>query len=143
MMRAYDSLGLCYDYLGRYDEAVGSYKRAIELNRSQRQPSPWPHLNLAISLIALNSLTEAEDQLREALRYDANMPQARYQLGQVLEKRGKYAEAIESLGHAAALDPAYPEPHYSLGRIYQRQGQTEQAKKSIERFQHLKKARNE
>ena len=143
MMRAYDNLGLCYDYLGRYDEAIKYYNRAVELNRRQTRPSPWPHVNLAISLMAVNRLAECEDHLREALRYDGQLPQAHYQWGQLLEKQEKYAEAIEELKKAAALDPTYPEPHYTLGRIYQRQGKSREAKISIERFQQLKKAQGE
>ena len=141
MMRAYDNLGLCYDYLGKYDEAIASYNRAVELNREQAQPSPWPHVNLAISLMAVNKLAEAENHLRKAVVYDARLPQAHYQLGQALEKQGKYEEAAESLKLAAALDPTYPEPHYTLSRIYQRQGKSEEAKKSVVRFQQLKKTK--
>jgi tetratricopeptide (TPR) repeat protein len=141
MMRAYDNLGLCYDYLGKYDEAIASYNRAVELNREQAQPSPWPHVNLAISLMAVDKLAEAENHLRKAIAYDARLPQAHYQLGQALEKQGKYDEATESLKRAAALDPTYPEPHYTLSRIYQRQGKSEEAKKSVERFQQLKKTK--
>ncbi len=141
MMRAYDNLGLCYDYLGRYEEAIASYNRAVELNRMLTPPSPWPHVNLAISLMAINKPAEAENHLREAVAYDAQLPQAHYQLGQALEKQGKYSEAIQLLRRAAALDPNYPDPHYTLGRIYQRQGESEEAKKSIELFQQLKKSR--
>lgn len=139
MMRAFDSLGLCYDYLGRYDEAIKNFHRAVELNRRQAQPSPWPHVNLAISLMAVNQLPAAESNLREALRYDDRLPQAHYQLGQVLEKQGKYAEAVKSLTQATLLSPTFAEPHYTLGRIYQRLGDRERAKKSIERFRQLKK----
>jgi Flp pilus assembly protein TadD len=141
MMRAYDNLGLCYDYLGKYDEAIKSYNRAVELNRQQSQPSPWPHVNMAISLMAVNRLTEGENHLREALRYDGQLPQAHYQLGQVLEKQGRYIEAVKALNQAVALDPTYPDPHYTLGRIHQRQGKSEEAKEAMERFRQLKKAR--
>ena len=40
MMRAYDSLGLCYDYLGQSNEAIKNFNRAVELNRLQSKPSP-------------------------------------------------------------------------------------------------------
>jgi tetratricopeptide (TPR) repeat protein len=138
MMRAHDSLGLCYDYLGQYDEAIKHYTRAIQLNRQQKRPSAWPHLNLAISLISVNRLAEAEIQLRESLRYQDRLPQAHYQLGQLREKQGKYAGAVEALKQAVALDPAYAEPYYTLGKIYQRLGEREQAKKAVEMFQQLK-----
>ena len=140
MMRAYDTLGLCYDYLGNFDQAIKNYTRAIELNRMQAKPSPWPHLDLAISLVAVNQLNEAEKDLREALRYDAGLPQAHYQLGRVLEMRGQHQAAVQSLKQAAALNSRYPEPHYLLGRIYQRMGESQLAKAEIERFQQLDKA---
>src|SRR6267378_238214 len=122
MMRAYDTLGLCFDYLGKFDEAVKNYNRAVELNRLQSKPSPWPHVDLALSFIALNRLPEAEKNLREAVGYDPRLPQAHYQLGRVLEMQGDYQAGVESLKNAVALNAEYPEPHYLLGKIYHRLG---------------------
>ena len=139
MVRAYDTLGLCFDYLGKFDEAVKNYNRAIELNRLQPKPSPWPQVDLAISLIALNQLPEAEKNLREAIGYDSQLPQAHYQLGRVLEMQGAYQSAADSLKTAIALAPEYPEPHYLLGRIYHRLGNELLSKAEIARFQQLKK----
>jgi Flp pilus assembly protein TadD len=140
MMRAYDSLGLCYDYLGQSDEAVKSYNRAVELNRLQSKPSPWPDVDLAVTLIAVNQLAEAGKNLREALGYDSQLPQAHYQLGRVLEMQGEYQAAVEALRKAATLDAAYPEPHLLLGRIYHRLGESKQGEAEIEQYQHLKNA---
>jgi len=140
MMRAYDSLGLCYDYLGQSDEAIKSYNRAVELNRLQSKPSPWPHLDLAVTLIATNQIAEAEKNLREALGYDSQLPQAHYQLGRVLEMRGDYPAAVTALRQAANLDPAYPAPHLLLGRIYHRLGDGQSGETEIEQYQQLKKA---
>ena len=139
MMRAYNNLGLCYDSLGQFDEAIRSFTRAIELNRRQKQPSAWPPLNLAVSLISLNRLDEALARLHEALRYNPEFPQAQYELGLVLEKQQKFGEAIAPLQRAAELDPSYAEPHYTLGKIYQRQGKREEAQEQIEKFKKLKK----
>jgi tetratricopeptide (TPR) repeat protein len=140
MARAYDTLGLCFDYLGKFDEAVKSYNQAVDLNRPLPKPSPWPHVDLAISLIALNQLPEAEKNLREAVGYDPKLPQAHYQLGRVLEMQGDYAAAVESLKLAVALAPEYPEPHYLLGKIYHRMGNEPLSKTEIARFQELRKA---
>jgi tetratricopeptide (TPR) repeat protein len=141
MMRAYDNLGLCYDFLGKFDEAIGYYRKAIELNRLQARPSPWPHLNLAVVLISRGDPAEAEGLLREALRYDPKLPQAHYQLGVLLEKRGNYSDALQSLKQAAELDPTYPEPHYTLSRIYQKLGDKAKAQEAVEQFQKLKAKR--
>jgi tetratricopeptide (TPR) repeat protein len=141
MLRAYDLLGLCYDYLGRIEEAIMNFSRAVELNRLQSKPSPWPNLDMAISQMELNQLPQAESNLREAIGYDSQLPQARYQLGRVLEKQGKYQEAVQALNAAAGLDPAYPEPHYLLGRIYQKLAHNQLANAEVQRFQQLQKSR--
>jgi tetratricopeptide (TPR) repeat protein len=141
MTRAYDLLGLCQDYLGQFDEAIKSYTHAVELNRLQAKPSPWPFLDMSISLVAVNRLAEAEKNLREALKYDARLPQAHYQLGRVLEMQQQNPAAIESLNQAVALDPSYAEPHYLLGRVYQKLGENQLAKTEIERFKQLTKTR--
>jgi tetratricopeptide (TPR) repeat protein len=140
MMRAYDTLGLCYDYLGQFHEAIQSYDRAVELNSLQSRPSPWPLVDRAVSLISLNQLVEAEKNLHEALGYDARLPQAHYHLGRVLEMQGAYQAAVQSLNQALELNSSYPEPHYLLGRIYHRLGEDQLSRKEIAKFQQLKKA---
>jgi tetratricopeptide (TPR) repeat protein len=140
MMRAYDTLGLCYEYLGKPEEAIKSYNQAVDLNRMQLRPSPWPHVDLAVSLIGVNRLEDAKKNLDEALRYDAKLPQAQYQLGRLLEMQGKFDAALEALTTASELDEQYPEPHLALGRLYHRLGNRQRAEHEITRFQELKKA---
>jgi tetratricopeptide (TPR) repeat protein len=140
MMRAYDTRGLCQDYLGHFDEAIKSYDTAVELNRSQAKPSPWPHVDLAVSLVSVNRLPEAEKNLREALRYDDHLPQVHYQLGRVLEMRGDLQSAVGELKQAVELDPSYPEPHFLLGRIYHRLGEEDLGQNEVATYERLKKA---
>ena len=142
MTRAYDLLGLCYDYLGRLPDAIENFTRAVELNQAQTKPSPWPNLDMAICQIELDDLGGAEKNLRQAMVYDPHLAQAHYNLGRILEKRGKYPEAVEALNTAVVLDQQYPEPHYLLGRIYQRLGKLELAKTESERFQLLRTAQS-
>jgi tetratricopeptide (TPR) repeat protein len=140
MARAYDALGLCYDYLGKFDEAIADFHRAVELNRKLPKPSPWPLVNLSNSLVALNRLSEAEESLREAVGYDGDLPQTQYQLGRVLEMQGRYQDALSALQLAAKLAPGYAAPHYLLGRIYHRLGDDQRSKAEISRFEELRNA---
>jgi tetratricopeptide (TPR) repeat protein len=139
MARAYNSLGLCYDYVGQFEKAVESYNHAIDLNRLESHPSPWPNVNLAVTLIAQGHLPEAERNLREALRYDARLPQAHYQLGRLLEMQAEYKAAAEALRQAVASEPTYPEPHLLLGQIYHRLGEHHLAQVEADLYQSLKK----
>jgi tetratricopeptide (TPR) repeat protein len=137
-MKAYDNLGLCYEALGRFDEAERSFEEALRLNRAEKARSPWPALNFGLLLTRLDRPEAAEARFRESLAADPRFPQARYQLGVALEKRGLVAEAITELDEAARLDPAYAEPQYALARLYRRSGDTERADRALERFLELK-----
>jgi Tfp pilus assembly protein PilF len=140
MVRAHDLLGLCYDYIGQFDQAITSFSRAVELNRVQAKPSPWPPLDMAVTQMELNQLANAEKGLQEAITYNPKLPQAQYQLGRVLYKEGKGEQAIQALKTSAALDPGYPDPHYLLGRMYQKLGKNDLAKAEILEFQRLQQA---
>jgi len=138
-MRAHDNLGLCYETLGRFDEAVRSYEEAIRLDGRQKTRSPWPPLDLGLLLTRLDRLDEAEARFRESLACDPGFPQAHYQLGITLEKKGRATEAVAELEEAARLDPASAEAQYALARLYRRGGEEEKAERARLRFQELRK----
>lgn len=138
-VKAHDNLGLCYEALGRFEEALASYEAAVRLNREAAAPSPWPPHNLGLLLTRLDRTLEAEALFREALGHDAGFAPARYQLGVTLEKTGRLADAVTALQEAARLDPKYPEPHYALARLFRRQGKAAEADRALTVFQQLKK----
>ena len=137
-MKAYDNLGLTYEALAQYDDAVRVYRQAILMNRSEPTPSPWPPLNLGTLLVKLGRLPEAELYLEESLKYDSRFPKAHFQMGVLLEKEKKDDQACKELLEAVQNDPSYPEPHYLLGRIYTRQGNKQKADIEWQIFQKLK-----
>ena len=142
-MKAHDNLGLCYEALGRSDEAIRSFEEAIRLNRESQPRSPWPALNLGLLLTRLDRLDAAAARFREAARDDPGFPQAHYQLGLVLDKTGRGQEAIPELQEAARLDETYAEPHFALARLYRRAGDREKAQRALQRFQRIKDAQAE
>jgi tetratricopeptide (TPR) repeat protein len=137
-MKAYDNLGLSYEGLGQYDDAIHVYQLAILMHRSAHLPSPWPPLNLGTLLVKLGKLGEAETYLQESLKCDPRFPKAHYQMALLLEKQKKDGAAIQELAEAVRNDPGYPEPHYVLGRIYTRLGEKSKAADEWQTFQKLK-----
>jgi tetratricopeptide (TPR) repeat protein len=141
--KAHDNLGLSYEALGRFDEAVRSYQAAVSVNREQKSKWPWPALNLGLLLSRLDRPDEAEPLFREALRDDPRFAQGHYQLGVLLERSGRLTDAATSLEEAARLDPAYPEPRYALARVYRRRGEADRADRALQEFQRLKKEKGQ
>jgi protein O-GlcNAc transferase len=142
MARAHDNLGLCYYYENQNELAVSSYEKAIELEKNSPHPSPWPYLNLAVTLQFLNRPADAEANLREAIRLDPNIAKAHFQLGTVLEDTARPDEALRELQEAARLDPAYPEPHMAMARILHKLGRAADAKKEADKYLQLRPAQS-
>lgn len=138
-MRAWDNLGLSLEGAGHLDQALASYQVAVRLNRAQNVPSAWPPLNMGTLLTKMGRLPDAEECLREAIRYDTKSAKAHYRLGLNLHQQNRDKEAIAELRQASELDSADPEPLYSLGRIYESQGDTKAAADVFRRFELLKK----
>ena len=137
--RAYDSLALSLDMLGRLDEAIAAYHRAVELNRRKPPSSPWPPLNYGILLSKMGRLDEAEELFRESAGYDEKFGNAHYQLGVALEKKGQLGDAVAELKKAAELQPEWYAPHFALGRVYRALGETANSQKEFDEFRRLKK----
>jgi len=141
--KAHDNLGLCYEALGRFDEAQRSWEEATRLNREQGTKSPWPPLNLGLMMTRLDRLDAAEARFREAISADPGFAPAHYQLGLVLEKTGRTKDAVRELEESARLDPASTEAQYALARVYRRAGDAPKADRALQRFEELKKAKDQ
>ena len=137
MARAWDNLGLCLYYQNENEEALTSYRRAIELEEAQKHPSAWTYLNLAITEQFLNRNGDAEAHLRRALGIDGKLAQAHFQLGTVLEDAGKLEGALQELEAAAALDDRYAEPHMAMARLAHKLGREALARQQVEIYRKL------
>ncbi len=141
-VRGYDNLGLSYDMMGLSDEAQSAFATAVELNRKQPQPSPWPPDNQGFLLLRLQKFHEAEESLHESLKYDPKFALAHYHLGRVLENLGRKDAAIEEYQSAASLNPKLPEPLYSLGLLYRRLGRHAESEGALAEYRRRKALSN-
>jgi len=130
-VRGYDNLGLSFDMMGLTDEAQGAFAKAVVLNRKLETPSAWPPHNFGYLLLRLQKYSEAEEYLREALRYNPGFALAHYHLGRVLESEGKDDAAIDEYKSASKLDTTLSEPLYSLGRLLQHHQRSAEADKAF------------
>jgi tetratricopeptide (TPR) repeat protein len=138
-VRGWDNLGLALEGAGQLDEAVETYRRAVDLNRSDNPPSPWPPLNSGILLTKMARLGEGEHLIREALRYHSQLAAAHLKLGVNLQRQGQKDEAIRELRTAAELAPQDPSPFYPLSQLYRDSGDDAAAAEALQRFRALKK----
>jgi tetratricopeptide (TPR) repeat protein len=138
--RIWDSLGLAFDMQGKLEQALGAFDKAARLNRDQAHPSPWPPHDLGYLLLRMGKSENAEEALRESLRYDPKLAQAHYHLGRTLEKEGKEAEAIDQYVTAVSGDTEASDACYSLAMLYRKLHRDVEANAMFAEFKRRKQA---
>lgn len=139
--RIQDSLGNALDMQGLMDQALGTFQHAADLNRADSHPSPWPPHDLGYLLLRMNKFQEAEQALRESLRYDPKQAQTHYYLGRTLEKENRNEEAIDEYRQAVAGDANSAEACYSLATLYRKMGRQTEADAMFAEYKKRKAAR--
>ena len=137
--KAHDNLGLCYDALGRTEEAIAAFKTAQKLARTADPAYDWPYANLAEMLIKQNRAREALPQAREAVRINPASARNHFLLGKALAREGEIDLSLEQLQKAAELDPGLAEVHYLQGQMYQKLGQRDKATREFALFEKISK----
>ena len=122
-------LGFVHDALNKPEEAIGDYKKSIELNPNIFESN----LNLGLLLAQKGNNQEAEKYLTAATRLKPNvrpkesMERAWLSLGRVLEDR-KPQQALNAFQQAANIEPQSSTAHLSAAALLEKQGQSTQAR---------------
>jgi len=116
-------LGNVYRALGRHDEAIAEYRRAVELDPTDA----YPHNGLGNVYSDLGRHDEAIAEYRRAIELDPDLAMAHNNLGNVYRDLGRYDEAIAAYQGAVELDPTDAYPHNGLGNVYRDLGRHEEA----------------
>ena len=128
MANSWNNLGLLSAREGNREDAIGYFKRALELSPDH--------------LIALNNLgsayrqqkmwTDARKTYDRALHINSNDAEANYGMGMVLAQNGDNEAAFNFLQKALSLRPVYPEALNNLGILYLRTQRRDQAVATFE-----------
>lgn len=94
---AFNDLGLCYARQGKYDEAVAALQRAVELMPDR----VLYRNNIATVLVAQGRVDEALVHMTDAHGVAA----AHYNIGYLLNKRGRQRQALNHFALALQADP--------------------------------------
>jgi predicted O-linked N-acetylglucosamine transferase (SPINDLY family) len=120
---AHANRGVALLALGRRDEAVTSFRRAVDLDSSHI--NGWHGLGNALG--AQNDLTGAEAAFRKVLAINPRYHEARNNLGEALQRQGRMDEAIEAFSEALRQAPDSALIEYNLGVTIQLSGQPAEA----------------
>lgn len=107
-------VGIAYEKLGRYHEAIRAYREAIR--RKENFSKAW--CNLGTCYAYLGQYSEAVDAFKRAVRQKEDFGRAWSDLGAADVELGHYSEAVRALEKAVQLRPNLPEAWCNLGTAY-------------------------
>ena len=120
--------GAANEELGRLDDALIAYKKAITINPN----NPEYYNNFGTILEKKGKFEEAIKVYNKALHIRPDYAEAHYNMGNAYKGQGELEQAIESLGKALTFNPKYTQAYNNLGNILHQQGKIDEA---IEMFQ--------
>src|SRR5215510_1756254 len=130
------NLGAAYSALGRYEEAIEQYKRALLIDSENYAI----RFNLALAYYKAAWFAEAATELERFITAVPNTPQtanARLVLADCQVRLGEYKKVIQSLSPLAEADPSNRTLAYLLGSALIGDGQLNKGQEIIDRlFRH-------
>lgn len=119
----HNNLGITYDKVGRYQEALQELKAALQLDPGYIDVIN----NTAVTYYHMGKNDEAIQALQEAIQSNPDNVQAHCNLGNIFISQGRIDEASEEIDKAIRLNPNYAPAHISLGNVYLEQKNKEAA----------------
>ena len=130
------NLGAAYSALGRYEQAIEQYKRALLVDAT----NPAIRFNLGLAYYKAAWFTEAATELEKFQKAAPNSPQtinAHLVLADSYVRLGEYKKVIQALSPLADSDPSNRTLAYLLGSALIGDGQLEKGQAIIDRlFRH-------
>jgi tetratricopeptide (TPR) repeat protein len=120
---AHGSLGRAYQDLGRLEEAIREYKKAIEIFPNNYKA----YYNLGVLYDGQGALKEAVANYKRTIAINPAFIDAQFNLGNIYHNQGLLEEAIHQYRKVTELDPTDFEARNNLGVAYARQGKFDQA----------------
>jgi tetratricopeptide (TPR) repeat protein len=107
----WNNRGVSLDSLGRHDEAIACFKKALDIEPDDAMT----HNNVGVALHAKGDLEGAIAEYRTAIRLQPESAGMHYNLGVELEAKGDLDDAIAEYRMTIRLQPDFADAHASLG----------------------------
>ncbi len=116
--RALNLIGIDLSESGKNEEAIFTFKRAIEFDPL------WsaPQVNLGNCYCNIGDTERARSAYLHGIELEPDNPQAHFNIARLYADEENYDAAESELLEILDIEPAYPDIHFELGRIYSLQG---------------------
>ncbi len=119
----YNILGAAYAGLNNPDEAIASFRKALQIRPDYAEA----HNSLGIALKDRGRLNEAIASFGQALQIKPDFAEAHNNLGAALKDGGRLDDAIASFSKALHFKPDFAQAHNNLGMALKDRGRPDEA----------------
>ncbi len=126
---AFSNHGNVLSELGRHDEAIKRYRRALLIKPDYAEAQ----FNLGNALVKNSQPEEAAKAFHAAIAIKPDYTEAMHNLAEPLRELGRQTEAVAMLRRAIALNPGDAESHNALGIASQEMGVLDEARAAFDR----------
>jgi tetratricopeptide (TPR) repeat protein len=120
---AHNNLGVAYNSLGRYQDAIEAYKQTIRIEPDYAEA----YYNLGVAYVKLGLRQDAVAAYKQAIRIKPDLVKAFYNLGVAYDELGLRQDAVEAYKQAIRIKPDYADAYINLGVTYYRLGRYQDA----------------
>jgi Tfp pilus assembly protein PilF len=121
---AYYNRGMAFGKMGRPDQAIADFDRAIALNPSYYEA--YNNRGLAFEKMGRPDMA-IKDLEMSIMAVHSSSPEAYDNLGKLYRKTGQLDKAIRQYDKAIALNPSYYEAYYDRAIVFEKTGRTDKA----------------
>lgn len=125
----YETQAMVLQAAGRMGDAATAYYRAAQLQTSSGDAM----FRAGLAFAEAQRMQEAENALRIAVRRDASLDRAWYNLGLLEVQKGELESGLESLAKAEAVAPNVPDYPYAAATVHWQLGDREAARAAAQR----------
>ncbi len=133
-VKAEDNLGLSYEALGRIDEAIESYQKAMAFDAEATVKDQGPYLDLGSLLVESDRSGEAVKYLQRALEISPQEMRAHRALGKAYLHLNELQNAQTEFEKCVELAPQSAPGHFMLAQVYRKRGLLDKARAETERY---------
>ena len=121
--KTYSALGFTYEQQKDYKNAVGAYKKAVDLDHDNLDAVR----GLAQNLLNSGDTDAALQQYKTVAEADPQDAQTYLRIAEIYRREGKFEEALDSLNKAEAIVTDSQEIPFTKSEIYEAQGKYDEA----------------
>jgi len=129
----YNNQGLAYRRIGKYDQAISDFNKAVEINPKYAQS----FFNRGVAYMGKDQCDQAISDYTKALEIDPRYEIASFALGVAYMSKGQYDQAISDLTKAIEINPRYGVAYFSRGRAYYYKKEYDKSWEDVKKAQDL------